>query len=111
MVFDVAEISRLHLAEAADCDRNMRIGRCAQLIEEIDVRNFPPKLILGPYIAAAAACRYLQVKPAEQVAVWPSRAPLTNKAAVCSSFADPASPGMAARGTRIRDNCNAAAAG
>src|SRR6478752_5589712 len=56
MVFDVVEISRFHLAESADCDRDMRIGRGAQLIEEIDVRNFPPKFVLSSHIGAAAAC-------------------------------------------------------
>ena len=66
----VIGIRRGHFADAPDRDGDMRIGRRAQLIEEVHVRDFPEQFVLGSHGVAAARGRDLKVEMAEQVAVF-----------------------------------------
>ena len=65
----IVEVRRGDLADAADRNCYVSVGGGAQLIEEIDVRHFPEKLIFGADRIATATGGDLQVKVTEQVAV------------------------------------------
>src|SRR4051794_16069758 len=66
----VLRVGRLHLAEAPDGDRHVSVGRGAELIVELDIRNLAVELVLASWHGRpAAARRDLKVKPAEEVAV------------------------------------------
>src|SRR5207247_1554984 len=70
MCCEIVEVCCCDLANAADCDRRVSVRRSAQLVVEINVRNFPEQLVLGTHSIAAAAGTDLQVKMAEHVPVW-----------------------------------------
>ena len=63
----------------------MRIRRAAQLVVEIDVRDFAVELVFSADRAPAAAGRDLQVKAADQVSILPRR-PALHKEGRCLQF-------------------------
>src|SRR5215217_1699349 len=72
----VGRIGRLHLSKAAYCDGNMRIGRSAKLVVEVDIGDFAIKFVLCAVRAAAPARRDLKVESTDQIAVRPRRTTL-----------------------------------
>ena len=68
---EIGEIGRFHLADAANGDRHLRIGRCAELIEKVDIGDLPEKLVFGADRAAASGGRDLQMKVSEHIAIRP----------------------------------------
>ena len=64
----VGRIGRLHLADAANGNRNIGVGRRPQLVKEVHVGESSEQFILCANRAAAAGRRDLQVKTSEQIA-------------------------------------------
>ena len=48
----IVEVCRCNLANTANCNCNLRVGRSAQLVVEINVRHFPEQLVLGTHSIA-----------------------------------------------------------